>query len=59
MGTKKIGRPTDNPKDIMFKTRLDKDTSDKLDECSEKMKVPKAEVVRRGVHLIHDGLEKK
>ena len=33
MGNKKMGRPTDNPKDISLKVRLDKDTAEKLDEC--------------------------
>ena len=27
-----MGRPTDNPKDISLKVRLDKDTAEKLDE---------------------------
>ena len=58
MGNKKLGRPTDNPKDIVLKIRLDKDTSKKLEECSEKMEVSKAEVVRQGIHRIHDGLKK-
>ena len=58
MGNKKLGRPTDNPTDIVLKIRLDKDTSKKLEECSEKMEVSKAEVVRQGIHRMHDGLKK-
>ena len=58
MGAKKLGRPTDNPKNITIKIRFDKDTSDKLNECSEKMEVSRAEVVRRGVHKMHDDLKK-
>ncbi len=54
---KKLGRPTDNPKNITIKIRFDKNTSDKLNECSEKMEVSRAEVVRRGVHKMHDGLK--
>ncbi len=38
--------------------RLDKDTSKKLKECSEKMEASKAEVVRQGIHKIHDDLKK-
>ena len=56
MAAKKLGRPTDNPKDITMKIRFDKDTSKKLHECSEKMNVSRAEVVRRGVRKIHDDL---
>lgn len=53
-----MGRPTDNPKDIVLKVYFDKDTAKKLDECIEELKVSKSEVVRRGVHKVHDGLKK-
>ena len=59
MAAKKIGRPTDNPKDITIKIRLDKGTSEMLQECSEKMEISRAEVVRRGVRRMHDDLEQK
>lgn len=59
MGSKKMGRPTDNPKDISLKVRLDKETAEKLDDCVQVMEVSKAEVIRRGVHKVHDGLNKK
>lgn len=58
LGNKKMGRPTDNPKEISLKVRLDKDTSTKLDECVQEMEVSKAEVVRQGIHKMHDGLKK-
>ena len=59
MAAKKMGRPTDSPKDITMKIRFDKDTSEKLEECSEEMEISKAEVVRRGVKKMHDDLNKK
>jgi len=59
MGNKKMGRPTDNPKDISLKIRLDKETAEKLDDCVQAMEVSKAEVIRRGVHKVHDDLDKK
>ena len=59
MGNKKMGRPTDNPKDISLKVRLDQETSEKLDDCVRVLEVSKAEVVRRGVHKVHDDLQKK
>ena len=58
MGNKKMGRPTDNPKNISFKVLLDDDTCRKLEECAEVLKVSKAEVMRRGVDEIHKGLPK-
>ena len=48
-----MGRPTDNPKDISLKVRLDKDTAEKLDECVRILDVSKAEVVRQGVQKVH------
>ena len=58
MTGKKMGRPTDNPKDISLKVHLDKETAQKLDACIEKLKVSKSEVIRRGVHKVYDDLEK-
>lgn len=54
-----MGRPTDNPKDISLKVRLDKDTAEKLDECIRILEVSKAEVVRQGVQKVHDDLTQK
>ena len=59
MGNKKMGRPTDNPKDISLKVRLDQETSEKLDDCVRVLEVSKAEVMRRGVHKVYDDLQKK
>ncbi|MCI8706019.1 CopG family transcriptional regulator [Lachnospiraceae bacterium JLR.KK009] len=56
MGNKKMGRPTDNPKNISLKVRLDSDTSEKLEECTRILEVSKAEIVRQGVHRVYDGL---
>ena len=58
MAAKKMGRPTDSPKDITMKIRFDKATSEKLNVCSEKMEVSRAEVVRRGVKKMYDSLNK-
>lgn len=58
MGNKKMGRPTDNPKDISLKVRLDHDTAEKLETCIEQTKVSKAEIVRRGIHRIYDDLDR-
>lgn len=39
----------DNTKDIMLRTRIDKETYDKLEETTKILNVKKAEVVRRGI----------
>ena len=59
LGNKKMGRPTDNPKDISLKVRLDNDTARKLEECVAEVNVSKAEIIRRGIHKVHDDLNKK
>lgn len=51
-----MGRPTDNPKDISLKIRLDTGTAEKLQSCAEDLKVSKAEVIRRGIHRMYDDL---
>ena len=58
MGTKKMGRPTDNPKDTVLKVHLDQGSVDMLDECKETLEVSKAEVVRRGIKKVFDDLKK-
>lgn len=59
MAAKKMGRPTESPKDIDIKIRFDKETVDKLEKCSEKMQITRAEVVRRGVRKMYDDLQEK
>ena len=58
MAAKKMGRPTDNPKEITMKIRFDQDSFEKMEKCSEEMKISRAEVVRRGVHKVYDDLKK-
>lgn len=58
MGAKKMGRPTDSPKVITVKTRFDKETAMQLEECSQKLNITKAEVVRRSVKKMHQSLPK-
>ena len=59
MGTKKMGRPTDNPKDTSLKVYFDKETSEKLEDCVKALEVSKSEIVRRGIHKVHDDLKTK
>ena len=59
MAAKKMGRPTDNPKDFTMKIRFDKGTLEKLRVCSEKMELSRAEIVRRGIQRMYDGLGKE
>ena len=58
LGNKKIGRPTESPKNTTIKFRIDSETLNKLNDCSKKLGVTKSEVLRRGVHRIHEDLKK-
>ena len=55
---KKTGRPTDNPKDTMFRVRLDDKSVQQLEESAESLKISKSEVVRKGIELVHKSLKK-
>jgi len=59
LGDKKMGRPTDNPKNTSVKFLADDDTFKKLKECSKELEVSRAEVIRKGIHKVYDDLNKK
>lgn len=56
---KKMGRPTDSPKSIKLQIRVDEKTMQDLDQCAEKMKSNRSEVVRMGIALVKTNLNKK
>ena len=60
MSQKKLGRPVSpNSKHTMFRVRLDDISLNKLDECAEKLKLTRSDVVRKGIDRIHDDLQEK
>ncbi|WP_432664899.1 ribbon-helix-helix domain-containing protein [Wukongibacter baidiensis] len=59
MSQKKIGRPTDNPKNISVRIRMDETTVKKLDRCCEVEKLNRSEMIRKSIHKYHDGLKDK
>lgn len=59
MSDKKMGRPpSDNPLSERIYLRVDKNTKEVLDECVEKMGSTRSEVVRKGIYLVRDEIEK-
>lgn len=59
MAAMKIGtKLTDNPKDYMLQTRLDKSTLEKLDFISEKLEVSRSEVVRKEIEEQYQKIKK-
>lgn len=59
LSSKKIGRPTDNPKNISVRIRMDKTTVEKLDRCCEIEKLNRSEMIRRSIHKSYDDLQNK
>lgn len=53
------GRPTQDKKDKRFELRISHETYVMLEECSKKLKIPKAQVVNRGIALVKAEIEKK
>lgn len=58
MGTKKMGRPTDNPKPHQMTVKFDDECKNIIEQYSEQEQVSKMEAVRRGVKKLADELKK-
>ena len=52
MSDKKMGRPTDNPKNRRITFRLDDDTFNNLEVYCKKHKVTKVEAIRTAINLL-------
>ena len=59
MPNKKMGRPTDSPKNFMLRVKMDKDTLDKLDECCKIESLNRSEFVRKRIQKRYDELQEK
>lgn len=55
---KKLGRPTDSPKDTVLRLRIDKETLSKLEYCTKVLNSNKSETVRKGIEKMYDELKK-
>lgn len=58
MGTKKMGRPTDNPKPHQLTVKFDDACKDIIEKYCKQENVSKMEAVRRGVKKLEDDLKK-
>lgn len=59
MGIHKGTKLTDNPKNTTFKIRIDEETAKRLEIVSSEANVSKAEVIRKGIDLQFEALNKK
>lgn len=54
------GRPkVENPKNVRLEIRLTKQENQLLEECADRMKATKTEVIKEGVRLVKEKLDKK
>ena len=56
---KKPGPNPENPKDTMLRVRVDKITLDRLDRSVKKLNSTRSEVIRQGIDLMDEKLQKK
>ena len=48
----------DNPKDFMLRTRIDKETLEKLDYLVEKEGIDRSKVIRKGIEIQYENKTK-
>jgi hypothetical protein len=53
---RRIGRPTDDPKGLMIKTRVSESDMHKIKLCCERLKLTQAELIRQGIDKIFSEL---
>lgn len=56
---KKMGRPTDNPRNQRMSLKLTVDEMSKLKECSEILGEPRVNVISKGIEKIYNQLKEK
>ncbi len=54
---KKMGRPTDDPKELSIRIRISAEDDRKLKYCSAILGKPMSEIVRLGINEIYNHLE--
>ena len=55
----KTGRPhKEVTKNVSLGLRLTKQTAEKLQECSDILKISRTEVIEKGIDLVYEGLKK-
>ena len=52
------GRPTDEPKTLSTRIRLSDEDVQRLEYCSSKTGLTKAEIIRRGIKAVYEEIKK-
>ena len=58
MTGKKKGRPTDNPKTNNTRIRMTDNEVKKLNYCCEKTGKSKSDIIRMGIQLVYENIQK-
>lgn len=56
--SRKIGRPTDSPKNVKLQIRVDDETLKKLDDYAKRLQSTRSGIVRKGIELVGETLNK-
>ena len=54
----KIGRPTDSPKNIMIRVRMDDETVKIMDECAKALNTTRSDIIRKGIRKVYTETKK-
>ena len=57
MGTK-IGRPTNNPRNIQTRIRMNENEAKMLSDCAKKLNVTKTDIIIMGIKKVYAEIEK-
>lgn len=55
---KKMGRPTTNPRTNRIQIRIADNELNTLNECSEKLKITRTDVIVKGIELVKKSIKK-
>lgn len=55
---KKLGRPTDNPRNKRLSLRIAENEMDMLEFCSKEMNEPRVNIISLGIKKVYNELEK-
>lgn len=55
---KKLGRPTDNPRNQRMSLKLTNDEMDMLEFCSKEMNEPRVNIISLGIKKVYNELKK-
>lgn len=54
----KLGRPTNSPKNVMIRVRMDEETVKTMDECAKQLNTTRSEVIRTGIKKVYAEIKK-